>query len=245
MQSVNRSSTIATTLVALCLAVVGHAGPASETHAATANASRDDWVRAAITEAVQARMGDDADVTVAAMEIVGEASSALLQAVPEPNARLGDWMHLRLLGTDGRGQAAHVVGGVSAFVSVAVDHVRVRTLVPRGRELAEGDVAASHDVLDGVPLRRLPRLREVAGTRALVNLAPGDVIARTSVALRPAVKSGQLVRATARVGGVVVTAALVAVQDGAPGAVIRVVNKDSRRELRARVVEPGVVEVIQ
>jgi flagella basal body P-ring formation protein FlgA len=48
----------------------------------------------------------------------------------------------------------------------------------------------------------------------------------------------------ARVGAVQVVAELVAVQDGDPGATVRVVNKGSRRELRARVIEPGLVEVV-
>ncbi|MGE3178977.1 MAG: flagella basal body P-ring formation protein FlgA [Vicinamibacterales bacterium] len=38
---------------------------------------------------------------------------------------------------------------------------------------------------------------------------------------------------------------MTAAQDGVEGAVIRVVNKESRRELRARVVGPGEVEVIR
>ena len=54
-----------------------------------------------------------------------------------------------------------------------------------------------------------------------------------------------MVRAVARVGEVEVSATMTAVQDGVEGAVIRVVNKESRRELRAKVVEPGVVEVMQ
>lgn len=206
--------------------------------------ARDARIRAAIVDAVQARVGEDARVAVEAMDVVGEASAAFLQAVPEPNARLGEPIQFRLLGADGRGATARAAGAVSARLSVDVEHVRVVALVPRGRELADGDVEATSGTVTGVPLRRLPRLSEVAGTRALVNLAPGEIVTKSAVAVRPAVKSGQIVRATARVGGLIATAALVAVQDGAPGAVIRVVNKDSRRELKARVIEPGVVEVI-
>lgn len=230
-------------LAALCVAAPLAAGPPA-TPDRPARLERDARVRTAIHEAVRDRMGGDADVTVEILDVTGDPSSSWLQAVPEPNARLGELLSFRLLGADGRGARARVVGSVSARVSVDVEHVRVRALVPRGRELADGDVEASHGTLDGVPLRRLPRLHEVTGTRALVNLAPGETVARTSVALRPAVKSGQLVRATTRLEGLVVTAALVAVQDGAAGAIIRVVNKESRRELRARVVEPGVVEII-
>lgn len=201
-------------------------------------------VEQAIADAVRARMGDQADVEVAQLEMACEHDYVYLQAVPEPDARMGQRVYFRLLGSDGRGGAPRPAGSASAVVSVAVPHVRARALVPRGRELREGDIERTQAPIVGMPLRRLPTLAEVAGARTLVNLAPGEVLTRTTVAARPAVKSGQVVRATARVGGLEVTALLVAAQDGAPGSVIRVVNKESRRELRARVIEPGIVEVI-
>ncbi len=233
---------VAAAVSTLCVSSPLFAGPGGP--AATPVAALDARVRAAVTEAVRTRMGDEAEVSVEQMQVTGEPASPFLQAVPAPNARLGGRVHFRLLGADGRGDAARVVGSASALITVDVEHVRVRALVPRGRQLGDGDIEASRDRLVDVPLRRLPRLDEVAGTRTLVNLAPGEIVAHSAVTVRPAVKSGQRVRATARVGGLTVVAALVAVQDGTPGAIIRVVNKDSRRELRARVVGPGVVEVI-
>lgn len=201
-------------------------------------------VEEAIAAAVRARMGADAEVVLSQLEVIGERDVAFLEAVPEPDARAGERVRFRLIGSDGAGLGARTVGSASAVLSVQVEHVRARTLVARGRELGDADVESSQDVVERVPLKRLPRLAEVAGARALVNLAPGEVVTRTAVTARPAVRSGQVVRATARVGSLEVTASLVAVQDGAPGAVIRVVNKDSRRELRARVLAPGVVEVM-
>ncbi len=47
-----------------------------------------------------------------------------------------------------------------------------------------------------------------------------------------------------RVGGVELAGSLVAAGNGAADDVIRVVNKDSRRAMRARVVRSGEVEVI-
>lgn len=209
-------------------------------------ASAEDAVRVAeaIIETVQSRMGDDAEVVLSDLRITAGESHAFLQAVPDPDARVGERVHFRLLGSDGRGEAARTIGHASAVVAVNVAHVRAKELVARGRDVADSDLEASHGPLVGIPMRRLPRWTEVAGSRALVNLAPGEVITRSAVTIRPAVKSGQVVRAIARVGSLEVTAALVAAQDGAPGSVIRVVNRESRRELRARVLEPGVVEVI-
>lgn len=232
---------VAAALMWLAAVRVGAAGPPDGSGAPH---PRDLRIRDAIVDAVRGRMGDDAVVTIAAMDVSGEPSAAYLQAVPQPNARLGEPIHFRLLGAAGRGAPARVVGAVVASLSVDVEYVRARALVPRGRDLAEADTEVVRGTLRGVPLRRLPRLDEVAGTRVLVPLAPGEIVTRTAIALRPAVKSGHLVRATTRIAGLTVTASLLAAQDGVLGAIIRVVNTDSRRELRARVVEPGVVEVI-
>lgn len=228
---------IAATLV-IGLVLATPLAPAAASAAASARVS------AAIVEAVRVRMGDDAVVIVSELEVSSVEDFAFVQAVPAPQARLGRRIQFRLLGANGRGAGARTIGTAAALVQLDVEHVRALALVTRGRELAGDEVEASHGDLTGLPLRRLPRLADVTGARALVNLAPGEVLTRASVTSRPAVRSGQVVRATARVGGVEVVAALVAAQDGESGAVIRVVNKESRRELRARVVDSGVVEVI-
>lgn len=211
---------------------------------ATDMSSRDDGVRTAIAAAVRARMGSDAVVVVSDLAVSNGATVSFLEAIPSPEARLGGRMSFRLVGSDGGGERTRAVGTASARVRVDVEHVRARALLTRGTVVEDGAVETSHDPLVNLPLRRLPRMREIAGSRILEHVAPGEVLTRTSVALRPAVKSGQVVKAVAHVGLVEVAAALVAAQDGAPGAIIRVVNKDSRRELRARVVEPGIVEVL-
>jgi len=46
------------------------------------------------------------------------------------------------------------------------------------------------------------------------------------------------------VGGIEAEARMVAADNGDKGSVIRVVNPESRRSIRARVVAAGVVEVI-
>jgi flagella basal body P-ring formation protein FlgA len=118
-------------------------------------------------------------------------------------------------------------------------------LIPRGKTIAAEDVVEQVGEVSGVPLRRLPIASDVIGARALHDIATGALIAGSAVAMPGAVKSGQTVRAVATVGAVEVTASLVSMQNGQIGDVIRVVNKDSRRELRARVIGEGAVEVIQ
>jgi len=82
------------------------------------------------------------------------------------------------------------------------------------------------------------------GGHAVRNIAAGEIATSTAITGTPAVRSGQLVKATATIAGAQISATLVAAQGGELGAVIRVVNRESRRQLRARIVAEGSVEVI-
>lgn len=223
------------------IGATGVVRPASAAEPSVVDAQR---VRQAIAHAVRARMGEDAHVEISGLEVEGQGFAEFVEAVPFPDARVGGRVQFRLLDAGGGGERARHAGRASAVIGVEVEHVRARTLLPRGRDVAEDDIEASRDRLPSLPLRRLPRSSEVTGARALVHVAPGEVVTRSAVSARAAVRSGQTVRAIARVDGLEVVASLVAVQDGAPGAVIRVVNRESRKELRARVVAGGVVEVV-
>jgi flagella basal body P-ring formation protein FlgA len=65
------------------------------------------------------------------------------------------------------------------------------------------------------------------------------------VGLRRVVQSGDRVAVRAGVQGVTAETQGVAAQSGEPGDIIRVVNPSSRRSVKARVVGPGKVEVVQ
>src|SRR5262249_25652696 len=136
------------------------------------------------------------------------------------------------------------IGYARARVRIAVPHAVARRAALRGSVLQDDDVEARDGEVANVPLRRLPTVREIVSGRALRNLNEGDVVSSAAVTVAPAVRSGQEVRASVMAGGAEVTASLTAAQDGEPGAIIRVVNRDSRRQLKARVVSQGVVEVI-
>lgn len=238
-----RVSLVAATALATHLAV--YAAPRAPLDARPAATAEGDVARVetAIVQAIRERMGPDAEVTLSEVTLTGQLTEPLIVAIPAPGARTGGPIRFQILGAGG-GRRVHALGWATASVQVAVEHVRVRQLVSKGRIVSADEVESSRDVVGGLPLRWLPRLREVQGARVLTNLAPGSVLSKSSIASSPAVKSGQLVRATARVGAVEVVAELVAMQDGDPGATVRVVNRGSRRELRARVIEPGLVEVL-
>jgi flagella basal body P-ring formation protein FlgA len=71
----------------------------------------------------------------------------------------------------------------------------------------------------------------------------GGVLGPGSLVLRRAVEPGDRVTAIAIAGAVQVSAELEAADGGDPGDVIRVVNRETRRSLRGRVIGDGTVEV--
>jgi flagella basal body P-ring formation protein FlgA len=75
-------------------------------------------------------------------------------------------------------------------------------------------------------------------------LAADSCLTRAMVQSTPLVRSGDAVTVVARSAGVEVSARMVAASSGDLGAVIRVVNQQSRRAVSARVVAAGVVETI-
>jgi flagella basal body P-ring formation protein FlgA len=232
-------SVIAFVLVAAGLAH-GQARPAS------VPAPLQDRVGAAIVEALVQRMGADARIIVEQLEISSVRDVTPIEAVPEPGARTGEVVAFTLLGSVGTGASRRVinVGRATALVRVEAPHAKAARLIVRGKDVQGDDLQSVVEDVPGVPLRRLPTSGQLVGGHALRNIAAGEIATSTAIAGTPAVRSGQLVRATATFAGAQISATLVAAQGGQLGAVIRVVNRESRRELRARIVGEGSVEVI-
>jgi len=214
-------------------------------------------VRHAIANAVRDRMGREADVRIERLTIAvadGETGATLV-AGPEPGARLGRPVRFTLMrvgrsaasraGAVQRRATANPAGYAVASVFVGVDHLRAARPMDRGETCSEADVVESRGEVGGVLLQRLPRLPEIAGARTARDLMAGEVLTRSVLLIRPAVQSGDVVAVRVAGDGVTVQAQGIAEQSGGPGDVIRVVNRDSRRSLKVRVVGPGEVEVLQ
>lgn len=191
----------------------------------------------AVRTAVVARLGGNAAVEIDAIDVAGDAP-VFREARPDPSARLGRPVRFTLVTETGAALP------VTATLTVTGALVVTTRTVSRGETLKPEDVAGSHVVLSGIPLRRLPRLDEIVGARALRDLPAGEAVPENAVALRRKVEPGDPVTVVAAAGAVEVTAAFVAADGGQPGAVIRVVNPDTRRYLRGRVMNDGTVEVI-
>jgi len=217
---------------------------ASAARAQTAATSVEAQVSEALAADIRARMGASAHVSVGEVHLsVRGTATGPLAVVPSPGARLGQPVEFVLLGAGAGGRAAQVGRG-RADVTVLVPHARTLRTMARGTVVASGDMSDSTGEPGPVAISRLPTAHELVGATLRRDVVGGEVLTLRSAALPPAVRAGDPVHATATIGGVQVTAQLTAVDNGAQGSVVRVVNRDTRREVRARVVRAGVVEVI-
>lgn len=206
------------------------------TYAQTASAkslSAADAIRAAVVQ----RLGANVDVIVSDAGVSGDAK-VFREARPDPMARLGQPMRFTLVTDHGAALP------VTATVRVSGTFVVTKRAVTRGEIVSGEDVETITGAIVGVPMRRLPTTSDVTGARALRPLAVGETVLESFVATRRAIERGDDVTVVAAAGAIEVTAAMVASDGGQPGDVIRVMNPDTKRFLRARIVKVGVVEVI-
>jgi flagella basal body P-ring formation protein FlgA len=191
----------------------------------------------AIERAVRERVGEGVDVVVVSVDLPERAGKVFRRATPDPAARLGGPMRFTLVPPSGPAVVAVVT------LRVTGEHVVAVRNLDRGQTVAIDDVAVVRDELRMAPLRRLPVGAQVIGSRVLRPVKAGAVVLPGAVAVRRAVEAGDTVTVTAVSGDIRVSAQLTATDGGDPGDVIRVVNTDTRRSLRGRIVREGMVEV--
>lgn len=206
-----------------------------------------DQVRAAIVAAVRQRMGSDIDVAVDSLVVQVAPGSAVIEAVPEPTARLEGNIRfiLRWAGTGRSGARVIRAGAAVARLRVTTAHAHTASLLVRGAEVGDDDVVnVRHEIVSG-PLKPWPTVADAIGSKTLRDLPPDACIVRGAIADRPDVRTGQEVLAISTITGVTASAQMVAAESGDAGSVIRVVNQQSRRALKARIVSPGLVEILK
>jgi len=219
-------------LSACAIVVLAAGGPAAQAPAKTPTA---DAIRAAVAE----RLGPGVDVEVIGpADALAAAPPAVATVAVDPSAWLGK--PVRCTVSEGTGPARLLAIDLRVVASYAV----AAHAVPRGAVLAAADLTAARGEVRDVPLRRLPTADALVGARLLRDLPAGAIVQASFVILRRVIEPGDPVTVVAAAGAVEVTAALVAADGGDVGDVIRVVNPDTRRYLRGRVVRAGYVEVI-
>lgn len=226
-------------VLALALGVA-LAGPAA---AAAPDETR---VRTAIEAAIRARMGETARIEIDTLQVSWIREATSVEATPDVGARLGAPLRFTLRTTEAgpAGPRVVVAGSAVVQVRVRVPHVHARRILTPGTVLGEADLhPVTHD-LTALPLKALPDAPMLAGARVLRLVATDACIDGTAVASLHAVRSGQSVTAISRFAGGEVSATVVASEHGDPGRVIQVVNPQTRRALKARVLSAGVVEIL-
>jgi flagella basal body P-ring formation protein FlgA len=197
--------------------------------------------RADVGPAVSAAVERMAGVATAAVQVLScnvEPAAQIDGAIPEPAARYGRPVRFRLM-AQGR-QAGYAV----ALASGPVRQVRVNRAVEAGAVLDAADLTTVVSDASGALIEPLPAAADLVGRHAVRSLAGGEVLTARIVRIPAAVQSGDRVVVRARVGTIHVTAVGIAQQTGRIGDVIRLVNHDSRRPLRGRIIGRGEVEVV-
>lgn len=195
-------------------------------------------VRAAIVRAVTDRMGDETEVVVERLTVsAAPSASGALRAVPPPGARTGRVVTFSVF--DG----VHRVGTATALVRVTLPHARAVVDVARDAVIGAADVAASRDVLNGVPFVRVPSLPEVVGAHVRRDVVAGEPLTSVTIRAGAVVRSGDTVEVISRWGTVEARGVGRASGSGRVGDEVRVSSPGQRTLRTARVVAPGVVEL--
>jgi flagella basal body P-ring formation protein FlgA len=218
-------------LLALPAATAGAAGDGV--------ADRDAAVRDAVVEAVRARFRQQADleISVDALRTDVIATEGLV-AVPDPGARTGQPAQFTLrAGTKRAGIAV-------ATVIVAARHVRAIGALDRNTTIVAALVEEIAGEVAGVRFETLPRLDEVIGTQPRRAVAPGEVLSHALVMVPDAVRAGDEVKVVARVGALEAWGVGRASGSGRVGDVVRITRGSATGLQRARVLSPGIVQVL-
>lgn len=204
----------------------------------------DEAVARAIERAVVARIGSGFTVRIADLSARLSDAATHLEARPVPGVRLGQAARFALFDASGMRPAPRV-GDAVATVFVSGPAVKAARGIERGTVLTADDMTMVTDEISGVLIAPLPRVEDVTGAQTLRDIVAGEMLTTMLVRVPPAVVSGQLVTTVARVGHVNVESRAVAAERGALGQIIRLVNPESRRNLRGTVIGPGRVEVLR
>ncbi|BCS33519.1 hypothetical protein TBR22_A27460 [Luteitalea sp. TBR-22] len=223
----------AVVLAVLSLAAPLGAQPAGDLEAAVA----------AATQAVREAFGGEAEVTITAPVLtLAPGAGPIVRAVPEPASRTGGPVRFVLFGDEHATPAR--VGRLGAVVHVVAPHVRARQKVAAGEALTADALEGVRDDVGRQPLSPLPTLEAVRGLTTRKALQAGEVVTRLAAVVPALVNSGDEVVTIARVGALEVRGRAIAAQSGTLGQTVIVVNPDSKKRLRGRVVAEALVEVL-
>lgn len=195
----------------------------------------------AIVHAVRERLRADVHVRLEELRIsvAARAAADAISAIPDPGARIGQGVRFTLWTGDKR------IGSAVAKVMVNATPIVAARPLSRGDAITGADVRLTALDLTDMPLRRLPEMDEVIGSRLRRDVAAGEILSAAIVQIPQAVRSGDDVTVTVKVGAVEVAGVGRASSSGMVGDVIRVTPRGTKAMRRARIVAAGAVEIVQ
>jgi flagella basal body P-ring formation protein FlgA len=160
--------------------------------------------------------------------------------VPQPSSNPNYLTGVILISVDGR-EAGRL--RTSAQIDLRLPAVVAARDLPRGHVLAEEDLSESHvsyaqakGTLTGIP--------QVVGQTLKTTVRLGAPIRDRDLVKTSMVRKGETVTIIAQGGGLKISALGLSRQDGSLGQTISVVNQDSKKTISAKVIGPGMVEVV-
>lgn len=143
-------------------------------------------------------------------------------------------------------QGGRVVRNVSGRVEVQAlaDMVVTSRHIDRGTLISAGDLAVRKLDLAAVQGRYLSRIEDAVGKKSRITLRANAPLRSDQLEKEPLVKTGQLVTIVAENEHMRITVTGKARSAGAEGDTITVQNLNSLKELRARVIDAGTVQIV-
>lgn len=118
-----------------------------------------------------------------------------------------------------------------------------RVYIPKGTIITEEMIAEK--ALDNVVFSAIEKKEDIIGKATTRIFYPGQVITSNTIVEPPLVNKNEEVEAIRRVGNLVISTKLIALQDGYFGQTIRLRNPSSFKEVLGTVIGKGKVEVFK
>ncbi len=186
----------------------------------------------------------------------GDVEVILNQSIPDQHAAIDalpayEIRNLRFDRTSGRFSGRILVGGRQDLRPIRFTGQATETImVPMTtRTLARGEIIAAEDIsLTPMPKRRarnadMAQLDQLIGKAARQNIRQGSIATRAMFKIPEIVNRSDIVTILFKAGKLTLTMHGTALSPGAKGDVISVQNDQTNRIIRARIKEPGLVQV--
>lgn len=186
----------------------------------------------------------------------GDVEIFLNQTIPDQHAAIDalpayEIRNLRFDRVSGRFSGRLLVGGRQNLSPIRFTGQATETImVPMTtRALARGEIIAEEDIaLTPMPKRRarnadMAQLNQLIGKAARQNIRQGSIATRSMFKIPEIINRSDVVTILFKAGKLTLTMRGTALSPGAKGDVISVQNDQTNRIIRARIKEPGLVQV--